>query len=369
MRKTFKILIIIAIIIIGFGLILWGIKSGSKTDQIKIGVIEPITGQGAGWGNQAKEGALLAEEKIKNDGGNINIYIEDHQNDPKLALTTFENLVLTKNIDALVSMSSGVMVALSPALDEKQIPTINGGAVSNKLSGISKYEFNIVPLSAQDISYIVDQMIDKFGKNKIAILISNDDFGISSGETATKEIALKNAKIVAYEKYLNTDKDFKTQIMKIKNIQPDSLLLAGQAMGLVLKQAKELDLTIPVFSSETFENPDFIKQGGLATEGVIYTGLKLSGDDQAMKNFTKEYKNKYGHEPSLYSYTTYDAVGILYKYLEECNQDKSCVLNKLQNENYSGIYNSDIKFNDKGELVNPEFYLKTVKDGQFVKYE
>lgn len=367
-KKNIWLFVALIVIIVG-GVLLWqNTKNATEQGVIKIGVMEPITGQGAGWGNQAKEGALLAEEKIKNTGGNIHVFVEDHQNDPKLALSILENLVLTKKIDALVSMSSGVMIALSPALEEKQIPTINGGAVSNKLSGISKYEFNIVPLSAQDISYIVDQMIDKFGKKKIAILISNDDFGLSSYDTAKKEIALKNAEIVAYEKYMNTDKDFKTQIMKIKSSRPDSLLLAGQAMGLVLKQAKELDLNVPVFSSETFENTDFVKQGGKATEGVIYTGLSLAADQANMDKFITDYKAKFGHDPSLYSYTTYDAVNLWYKYLTDCNKDKECILDKLHNTEYNGLYNSRIKFNDKGEIVEPNFYLKTVKDGQFVKY-
>jgi len=332
---------------------------------IKVGGILIMTGKGSNWGVQALRGAQIANEEI---GSSLSLIVEDSQYDTKLALSAFEKLTSVDHVDGIVSMGSGMTLAIAPKLEDKKVIAINAGAVSPKLSGASKYLFNIVPLSTQDSKFIADQAYQKLDYRRVAMISSNDEASAGATQVFQEEFTKLGGVISADEKFLSTDNDYRTYLLKTQKENPDAIFTVGTSLGAVIKQAREMGIKQPFISNSPFELPDNITQGGQAVEGVVYSNMKLEEDSPEFQTFQKKYRDKFKTEPSLYSYTAYDCVKLLYAYLSDCKKDLECVRNKLLTNRFSGLTSNNIIFDEKGEIQSA-MQLKTVKDGQFVKYE
>jgi len=329
-----------------------------------IGVILPITGPGATWGEQANHGAQIAAEEI---GDSLQLIMEDSQYDAKIALASFEKLTSFDHIDGLISGGSGVTIALSPKLNDKKVVTINAGAVSPRLSGASEYLFNIVPLSTQDSKFLAEQAYQKLDYHRIAMISSNDEGSAGATKVFQEEFIKLGGAVLADKKYGGSDTDYRTQLLAIDKESPDAIFAVGTSLGLVIRQARELGIKQPFLSYGPFENPDNITMGGQAVEGVVYSGLKMMEDSPEFQAFNKRHRSKFNKEASLSSYTTYDCMKLLYVYLSDCKKNVDCVRNKLLTNKFSGLTSNNIIFNEKGEIQSA-MQLKTVEDGQFVKY-
>jgi branched-chain amino acid transport system substrate-binding protein len=145
----------------------------------------------------------------------------------------------------------------------------------------------------------------------------------------------------------------------------------------VVKNVRQLGLTIPIFQSHGFANPQYAKAAGPAAEGVIFPASRIVVADAlpasnpqkpVVEAYRKAYESRYKEEVSTFGGHAWDAFGILVKAIETAGPDKAKV--RAAVENLKGWVGTAGVFNfsptDHTGLSIDAFELCTVKNGHFV---
>ena len=140
--------------------------------------------------------------------------------------------------------------------------------------------------------------------------------------------------------------------------------------GVILKQAKELGIKTQFFGTQSLQSQDLISIAGEATDGILYSySLNLQSEDPTIKAFVEKYKAQYNEEPTSYVAEGYDSLSLIAKAFNECKEiNTNCMKTKLSEvRDYPGILGI-LTLDKNGDVYYP-YFIKTIKNGQFVKYE
>ena len=367
MKKIIIGIIVLAVVVWG-GVKLFGTKEEKIKETIKIGAILPLSGTLALPGEFAKRGIELALEELQNENDiDVEVIFEDSKFDPKLGIGAYEKLKTNDNVKAILEFGSPVGMALSPLANKDKILLL-GLVAAPPYSTPNDYTFRIVGSATAEANGIVDVLVNKFGKQKVAVLFMNNDYG--KGTADAFKIAFKNKGEIIFDEGFNPQEtDFRSQLTKIKATNLEALFLAslGREAGVIIKQAKELKLNNLFICAQACDNPDLIAIASDSADGLVIT----APTDDANAKFKSLYQNKYKENPNYVSMRMYDATKILASVFNACKKDdfdKECLLKEMNNvKDFPGSSYS-VNFDENGD-INDQFILKTVKNGQFVKYE
>ena len=112
----------------------------------------------------------------------------------------------------------------------------------------------------------------KRGISRIGVLSSNTGFGKAGKEQIAKLAPEYGIQIVVDEVYDKAATDLTAEVTKVKaaNVQAILNWSIEPAQAIVIKNARQLGLTVPIFQSHGFANIQYVKAAGAAAEGVIF---------------------------------------------------------------------------------------------------
>lgn len=370
-KSLIAILLIIALSITGY--IIWKNKKVSTDDNfVKIGVMLPLTGEGADWGNNAKNAIELAIEEInkKNKKYKYEFIFEDSHTDSKIAVTTFTKLVdIDKVKYCIVDMISSNVLAIAPIANAKKVLILSPGASNPKITHAGDYVFRNWPSDALQGEIDAHVASDTLKWKNIAILKINNDYGVGLAEVFIKNLN-PLSKIVTSESYEKGATNFKTQLLKIKNSNADGVYLLSypEELPIIFKQAKELNLNKVFLGTETFESQQLIDAVGNIADGAVYTFPKTP--DSSVKivgDFRRNYMAKFGKPWGTPGDAAYDAVYMFVNSIEKSGNDVEKIKQAFYDfKNYQGV--SGLVSIDKNGDGIKSFDLKTIKNKSFIKY-
>lgn len=335
--------------------------------EIKLGVIAPLTGPVARFGEYMREGFELAVEEINSAGGV----------DGKQIKLIYED---TKCIDL-----AGTSAALKKLKEVDNVAAILGPycGSTNKLAGQFSTDNDIFIISPGDnfgytgeykvnTRYHINKearLLAEFaleqGWNKLGILYYNNDWGQAYRDGIQSYLEEHGGELIVAEGYTFDNLDARTQLLKIKKANPDAVVITDATSGELFQQAREVDLDKPFLSEWEIEKPETKGVAGEAIEGVFYF-LPVEKETE----FHKKFKEKYGKDANVAHVDSYDAAMILAKALQTCpNYDPECMLVYVTNlKDYQGAGGS-MTFDKESWSFDKTFVLKTVKDGKYIRVE
>ena len=367
--------IISAIMLLGLCLLA---GCGRKEPPVtKIGAILPLTGNYAAYGNKMKNGIDLALDRIKRtdsiSGRTIQIIYEDDGGDPKNTVAAFQKLISVEKVPVVIGgATSSCALAVVPIAEKEQVVLFSPAATSPKLTGISKYFFRNWPSDFYEGKVMADFASLNLKLSKIALLYVNNDWGI--GITAVfKEDALKhNCKITSEESFEPNSIDFRTQLVKIKNSNPDAIYIIGYIKELLplLRQKEELNFKATILSSYGLYDEQLLKDDSQAVEGSIFTAPTFDTitPDPVIQNFVSSYKEKYNATPDIWSAQAFDAFRIVAKTITDGAVGSTEIRNALLKINQFDGVSGKTSFDEKGDVQKP-MKIMTIKNGKFVEYQ
>jgi len=344
-----------------------------EEDVIKIGAVLPLTGKSAQYGNWIKQAMDLGVEEINNKGGingkNIIIIYEDDQANPKIASSVMEKLVNIEKVPVVIgSWASASVLAQAPIAERNKVVLI-GIALSPKIKDAGDYVFRIQPDAKFYIEPLIPLVFDSLKIKKAAILYVNNEFGVDQATFFREKYTNLGGKIVFEDNFMQGSSDFRNILSKIKQYSPEAIFIPCYTeIGFILKQSKEIGIKAQFIASVPFENPQNLEIAGSTAEGVIYPyhyvydALVSEGE-----KFVENYKKKYSVEPEGFAILGYETVKIIAEKLNTCGADPNCIKNELyKTKDFPGL-TGPISFDSYGE-VNMPIFIKTVRNGKFVKY-
>lgn len=345
----------------------------TNSDEIVIGAILPLTGDAASYGISAREGYELAihEINMQNPDKKIIIKFEDSKASAKEAVSAYLKL---KNIDnppiIFGLLSSPEVLSVSPIAEKDKTIIFSSGASSPLISSAGEYVFRNVPSDLLEATLMAETAIGKLNLKKIAIIYINSDYGIGAQSKFKQRYEELGGQIIAEESFIANQTDFKTNLLKIKNSNPDGIYFIGyKELGRMVKQAKELNIKAQYLSNALFEDPEILEISGNAAEGLIFTTFYFDpeSDDQRTKSFVQNYKDKYGKLPDGFAVAAYDAIHVVFNALEDNVISSETIRSSLYLlSSFDGLL-GDFSFDSNGDVILP-VKLKTISNNKFVNF-
>ncbi len=305
---------------------------------IKVGLFVPLTGIGADDGESALNGAKLAVEYVNSHGGikgeKLELVYYDDQTDPKQSVSLAYKLVQRDKVIAVISGSySGPTRAAASIYQRLRTVMISAYAVHPDITKAGDYIFRVGTLATVQGRAGAHLAVEKLGAKRIALLIMDNDFGVSLAKSFKDEAIKLGAEIVFEEKFAVGEKDFRPILTKLKEINPDVIYATGYYFNAskIVTQAKELGIYQTIIGQEGYDSPLFIKlsKNHAANGTVITTDLDRDSEDPFVQWFIKTYEKRYGRSADMVAASAFDAVMILTKAIEIAGKDKEGIKKAL----------------------------------------
>ncbi|MGE5509358.1 MAG: ABC transporter substrate-binding protein [Chitinophagales bacterium] len=341
-------------------------------DPVRIGALAALTGGASMQGNQAREGALMAEEDLNAKGGvlgrKVKVYIEDSQGVPTTAVNAFRKLVDDDKVSAVVGdHQSTAVLAFKPIAIQMGIPVLATGSAMAITQDANPWIFRVREYDALAANALVNAAV-KSGAKKIAIFHNTDQFGVGGRDNIIAALKKKGLTPVAVEGHNTGDKDFTAQLLNIKKSGAEAMIVFthNEEQGLITRQVNQLIPDIAYYGSMALSQNSTIDMAQGAAEGKFSaTPYVASNPDPEVQKFVKRYTAKYGHAPELFSVLYYDSIMMIAKAMEMGKSDKpaSVQANLHKIKKFPGVSGLDYTFNEKGEAVGEIFIVK-IQNGQ-----
>ena len=340
-----------ALVIAGCG------KAGKSGDEIRVGVVLPITGREAKPGQYQREGIELAIRQINSDGGILvkekgkklpvkEIFYDDGSDQSKSA-GLVERAMITDEVVAVIGgYSTALGEAESVMPDRYQTPWITPGAAASHIFSRG-YQYIFGTLSPVDLlGYTTGEFLGSLadqGKLKknlgIALALENTDHGVEYG-AGVERWAKEHPgyfRVVFSEKFDLGGTDFSGLLQKVKNSKADIFLADAHLQDYITMERQYIQSGMyhqMISYGARGPDGDARKALGDATN-YIFAGLWWSKKlpYSQVKKFVAEYQTAIGHEPdSYYPAPAYDAMRALAMAIERAgNLNKTAIRDALRN--------------------------------------
>ena len=346
-------------------------------DAIKIGLLAPLTGQAAADGLSVQNSVKLAVEKVNAEGGLMGKKVElityDDRADGKEAVALARKLIEQDKVVAVVGGSySTPSRAMAPIFQEEKIPAVYAYAVHPDVTKAGNFNFRNGFLGMVEGKAAAYTAVKLLKAKKIALLISDNDFGRTLAEgfkMYIEKYAKGAATITSVQAYPMQEKDFKAYLSKIKDENVDAIFSSGYYFqtGPVVKQAREMGIKAHIIGEEGADSPKFLEIAGKSAEGfVIVTNLNRDDKRAQVQNFLKTFESRYKIQPDMVGASAYDAFMIIIDGIKRAKSVKGPDIRGsiATLKDFDGLTGQIKRFTPEGEVVK-DVQVQTVKDGRF----
>ncbi len=333
-------------------------KSESSSDEIKVGFVGPLTGDYANYGTLCKQSVEMAIEEINAKGGisgkQIKLYAEDSEGDSQKALAATEKLSSSDKVCAIIGpILTGETFSVAERVQQEGIVIITPSASHKDITAIGDYVWRTTPSDGLQGEVAGKYWSQVLGYKKLAVLYAKNDYSQGLYESMAESFEEEGGEIVATETFMVGDKDFKTQLTKLKNTDAEAIYIPDYTteMAQILEQASQLQVNKPFLSGDGFLSEEIYTLAGQYTDGVIYTASAQVEESNSAKEFKEKYTAKYGVSPDSFATNAYDATYILASVIEKVGTDRNAIKEGMKEvKDFVGV-NGVINFDSQGDLV------------------
>jgi branched-chain amino acid transport system substrate-binding protein len=292
-------------------------------ETVKVGVLLPLTGAQAKFGEIEKRSFEMAAEEINAKGGvngkKIELLFEDDTGKPDVGRSGVEKLISREKVPVITGgYSSSVTAAATPVAQQFKVPfVVCTGSADDITEKKYDYIFRINP-PASEYPNAVQSFLQEIAKDvkTVALLYENSAFGQSSSKSFEEEAKGLGLKIVVKEGYQAGAIDFKPILTKVKSANPDMIYMVSYVMdaSLLMRQSKELRINPKMFvgGGAGFTLPEFAKSAGDASDGVYSATLWIETlPFPGAKEYFNKFQKKYGSETEYHGAEAYAAMYVV----------------------------------------------------------
>jgi len=373
MRYASRRLTIVGVLLLTVMLVIAG--CGEKEPEIiKIGVVAPQTGAVAAYGEGARDGALLAFEKINAAGGingkKIEPIVEDNKGDQAETTNVINKLISKDKVVAIVGpVISGTSIVAGPICNKEKIPMISPSATAVEVTNAGEYVSRVCFLDSYQGAVMAKFAAENLKAKTAAVLFDvASDYSMGMKDEFIKEFAKYGGETVQTVSFTGGDTDFSAQLTKIKAAKPEIIYLPAYYNddALILRQARGLGITASFLGGDGWEAQELIDSAGKAAEGCYFsTHYSTNDPSEIVQNFLKDYQTKYKKFPIVFAALGYDAAGLLADAIKRADSlDSEKIKDQInKTTDYAGV-TGNITLDANRNSIK-DVAVVTVKNGKF----
>lgn len=270
--------------------------------ELKVGVVQPLTGPSSGVGIPVKNAIDLWPKTIA--GIPVKVIVYDDASDPTTGVKATQRLIESDNVDVIIgSTATPVTIPMAAVAADSGTPQI-ATAPAVLAPGKDKWMFRL----SQANSVFAFPMLTHMQKQSVktlGFLGYTDAFG----ELWLKELSAQAEKygirIVAVERFARADTSVTAQALKLVSANPDAIFIvaSGSGAGLPQRAVMERGFKGKVYQTAAAATRDLMRTAGKDAEGAfVGSGPAVIAeqlpDDHPSKQmavaFVQQYEKAYG---------------------------------------------------------------------------
>lgn len=352
------------------------LKAQDKT--VKIGALLPMSGPGAYFGAQDKQGVELALEQLNKTGVNgykFSVQYEDSACSPLPASQAAKRLIDQYKPDVIIGEEcSDATLAIMPIMEQSKVPLLNAGSSAIKITDPGNpWTFRIMPNEVMQGVDIATQAYNKLNARTAVLLFENTNAGIGNArvfkETFTK-LGGKVLEEIGFGRDINDFTSIATRIAGLGKIDViPTYTLEGQ--GLKITQALAQAGVVKggdgaAIQLGTIWLPfGFEQKAGKAATGYVRI-VQFDPTDQRdmVKNFVAAFKAKFNADPTHLNAHAYDQIMLIADVIKRGAKDAQSIRDTLATtKDFVGVTGS-VEFDKTNQNTKMDtiHYMETLPD-------
>lgn len=275
-----------------------GTDSGSADDPLRVGLLFSLTGPAAPYGISERNGARVVLDQINEEGGingqKIEIFEADDKTDPTEAAQQARKLITQDKVDVIIGTTAGgntlAYAPIAAGLETPILATNGTISVTDKANDFWPWIFRSAPSDLVTMQAMFDQVVAE-GKTRLGIFAEQSAYGDASVAYLEEQADKAGLEIVAETSAAVTDTDFTAQATKLRNADPDVVLLVTGATALgvgIARAVRQGGSDVDLWGGIGLAQQGFIDGAGPDAEGVHMVAMNNwndpSQDEQELKD-------------------------------------------------------------------------------------
>jgi len=332
-------------------------------DTVKVGIVLPLTGPQAKFGEIEKLSFDMALEEINGAGGingkKLELVMEDDTGRPDVGRSVVEKLI-TKDKVVMIGggYSSSVTYAVSGVCQQNKMPfLVNTGSADKITTSGWDYIYRLNPPVSKYAEAIETLLPATIKPKTAAVLYENSLFGTKGAKSFGETCKRLGIKVLLKEGYEHGGIDYKPVLINIKQLNPDIVYMVSYIMdaSLLMKQAKEMKLTPKMFIGGAAGStlPEFVQNAGVASEKVISATLwhEVLPFPGAM-DYYKKFVAKYNKPTEYHGAEAYAACYVIADVLKRAKSFKNTDIKQALSETDMMTVFGPVKFTTWDKMKN-----------------
>ena len=334
---------------------------GGEEEPFRVGVMESLTGAGETYGTVATQAKQMAADEINAAGGidgrMLELVVEDSQCTAKDAIAAYNKLTDVDGVKIILGTScSSAMLGAAPLAEADGVILFSGLASNPDIAQAGDYIFR-TQISDIQVGIDTGNTLWADGIRKLATITEATDYAEGVRRTSVAQFEKRGGMVVAEERYGSDVTDFRTQLSKLFEAQPDALHLAPQSefsAGTIVKQARELGYDGPIYAETISVGTTALELAGAAATGLKAITADLDPDNEKAQQVLADFRERYKYVTLPWHLgSAYDDVYIAAECLKKTgdDQDADGFRDCMYEITWSGAIGYDYSFDSDGEVV------------------
>ncbi len=296
--------------------------TAAQAEELKVVVLQSLTGAAAFIGTRVRDGMLLAVDEINaneelGSGRQLSVVVEDDATDRAQTLAIMSRHAANPEILAIVGPTSGaVAIAAANLANELQIPMLT---TTNTVEALKAGPWSFIQNQPATITmpYLAGYATEVLGVQRCAMIgIRDVEAYVTIQNVLESLLREKGVTIVSNDNVAIADSDFTALATRVSGQEQDCLIVsapAAQGANIIiqLKQAG-LDPDVKILGHTAFASPVFVERGGPAVEGTVLIGEWLPGGfDDFSAAFAANFEARYGIPPDNWAAVGYGQMRVI----------------------------------------------------------
>ncbi|HZJ67336.1 MAG TPA: ABC transporter substrate-binding protein [Kofleriaceae bacterium] len=343
--------------------------------QIKIAVIQELSGTGATAGTNFKNGVDLAIKEINAAGGILGQKLEpsfdDTQSNPGVAKALALKAVDDGAFAVFGPTFSGSMVVSMAQTRNAKVPNFTGAEAASLTQQGNPYIFRTSFTQSTSMPKVARYLAAALKAKTVAVIFVNNEFGKGGRDAFVKAADAAHVKVVAD---ISTEAglvDFSAPVLKAKQSNADALFVYTneEESARCLRELRKQGFSKPIIGETTLTGQHVIELAGPAANGALaHVGLTAEAPIAAVREFRARFEKAYKSVPDHNGIKGYTSVYFLKAGIETAGKlDRVAVAKalhglKIHAAKHPGVL-MDVAIDDNGDLDRASFIVE-VKDGK-----
>jgi branched-chain amino acid transport system substrate-binding protein len=355
------------------------LAAGTAQAEIKIAVIQELSGAGATAGTNFKNGAEMAIKEINAGGGilgqKIVASVNDTQSNPGVAKGLATKAVDDESFAVFGPTFSGSMLVSMAETRRAQVPNFTGAEAASITQQGNAYVFRTSFTQTISMPKLARYIATRLKAKTVAVVFVNNDFGKGGRDAFAKAAEANGLKVVADISTESGQVDWTSPVLKAKQSNADAVFVYTneEESARALRELKKQGFAKPIIGETTLTGQKVIDLAGDAANGAqAHIGLSVDAPIPAMRAFRAKFERDYKYTPDHNGIKGYTGVYILKAGIEKAGKlDRVAVAKALHGLTISAAQQPgvlmDVAIDNNGDLDRESFIVEVKNGKQEVK--